>query len=364
MKFPHAYLSYVPFKGSSSIRRAELLHRNNLRNVKASYEMLENVEMFEQAECQGKKGSVRELLLNVKLNNNNSLFYGVEQGTGVHENKLFVLHNPRNRYVASKWLKKECGVDFTLNKESQHKTSIKEFLFDDGGDSYKECMKELEKTPLTKEEKRINGCEKQTKSLCADVVNNTQKGNGDVNDKSKFDTKSNNGKHQKLEEKNQKLLEKMSYLVEVMGELTTKLMAVTDMALKCNNKSDEENKNLDVTEVEGCKDLLVKSTQAIKDAREVFKQSKASKKGVRFNANDEVLRDEKRQKTNDATNNETNDESSDTTMGYVGNGKHATLKSMSWGETNSAKGMNKDGKTRMTDNNVESNYHLPDKTHM
>ena len=91
------YLKYVLFRGSSIKGRSEIFHRNNVMNVKASYEILENVNVFDEAENNGKIGSVRGLLLDIKLSSKKPLFYRVEKGIGQNENKVIVLYNPRSR---------------------------------------------------------------------------------------------------------------------------------------------------------------------------------------------------------------------------------------------------------------------------
>ena len=75
---PAARLVYITFRGNDTKGRSELLHRNNLLNVKASYEFLHRVKMFDKAVYNGVEESVRQLLIGIKLQNRKLLFLGLE----------------------------------------------------------------------------------------------------------------------------------------------------------------------------------------------------------------------------------------------------------------------------------------------
>jgi len=79
-------------------------HINNVNNVEVRYEYIENADMNDIVEYKGSKGTIRDILLDVKINEM-PFFTGVEQGSGWKRNCIFLLMTPRLRSEAKLWLK-------------------------------------------------------------------------------------------------------------------------------------------------------------------------------------------------------------------------------------------------------------------
>ena len=80
----------ILFKNTPSNDKVGALYLNNMINIKVRFETLKNTNVLEVAEYEGKKGSLREILLGIK-HNKTQLFVGVEQGKGNNQNRMNAL---------------------------------------------------------------------------------------------------------------------------------------------------------------------------------------------------------------------------------------------------------------------------------
>jgi len=58
----------ILFKNTPSNDKVGALYLNNMINIKVRFETLKNTNVLEVAEYEGKKGSLREILLRIKHN--------------------------------------------------------------------------------------------------------------------------------------------------------------------------------------------------------------------------------------------------------------------------------------------------------
>ena len=158
------HVVYVPFKGSTMRERTEMLHRNNMNNIKSSHEFLNDINMFEEAEYKGKIGKVRNLLLSIKMTNNKRLFNRIDQSTRKNKNKKIILHSPSIRWIVEKWLREEHGKNFKVKRDHSYSTSISESNREGVGKGHEDYMKHIQKEPLTKEERNFRGFQKRKNS--------------------------------------------------------------------------------------------------------------------------------------------------------------------------------------------------------
>ena len=70
-------IKYISFKNTSSNNKVRALYLNNITNIKVRFKTLKNTNVLEVTEYEGKKGSLREILLRIKYNKTH-LFVGVE----------------------------------------------------------------------------------------------------------------------------------------------------------------------------------------------------------------------------------------------------------------------------------------------
>ena len=71
----------MSFKDTSPNDRLGSLHFNEILNINARFEILENVTPDELEKWKGEVGAIRDILLSIKINNS-LLFLRVKQGSG------------------------------------------------------------------------------------------------------------------------------------------------------------------------------------------------------------------------------------------------------------------------------------------
>ena len=87
---------YVSFKLSSSLQRLAAMHSNEMKNPKAKYETLFEIQLKDKALYQGTEYTLKELIDQVQIKDI-PLFLAIEQGTGKNSRHTQVVINPKVR---------------------------------------------------------------------------------------------------------------------------------------------------------------------------------------------------------------------------------------------------------------------------
>ena len=90
------HTKYVSFKNNTSGIRLKVLHLNAINNIAVKFEYLTNYSVYDKVEYLGKKGPLKQILLQV-TENNEKIFTGVEQGSGKNTLKVFILMKPNKQ---------------------------------------------------------------------------------------------------------------------------------------------------------------------------------------------------------------------------------------------------------------------------
>ena len=89
----------MSFKDTSPDNRLGSFHFNEILNINARFEILENVTPDELVKWKEEVEAIRDILLSIKINNS-PLFLGVEQGSRKNENYLLLISTPKIRFEA------------------------------------------------------------------------------------------------------------------------------------------------------------------------------------------------------------------------------------------------------------------------
>ena len=94
---------YISYKNTSSKERLAVMHFNEMKNVKAWYEILFKVKLNHAIMVLDNRSYIllEQILMEAKSNNDN-LFLAVKQGSGRFESNITVIINPKIKYKSKK----------------------------------------------------------------------------------------------------------------------------------------------------------------------------------------------------------------------------------------------------------------------
>ena len=87
------------------------------------FEFLKGVKAEEKVECKGEKGTMKQALQKVEVNQRR-IFVGIEQGVGKCKNDLLVIINKDRTEIGSKWIRENYGESLTFLKAKPCDNSV------------------------------------------------------------------------------------------------------------------------------------------------------------------------------------------------------------------------------------------------
>ena len=124
LKLESPRYKYVSHKKMTSEERLAAMHHNDVKNIKAKYETLCDMNLKEEVwDTKSSRYVTLESMLMTLKHENHPLFLAAEQGAGKFKNNVNVVLNPRVKNQAKCWLSQECKF-LTLKNIKDMKTSV------------------------------------------------------------------------------------------------------------------------------------------------------------------------------------------------------------------------------------------------
>jgi len=120
------HMKYISFKNSNKQDRIAGLQLNKYINVKTKYEWLDDLQVLDEVTFNGKKMTISQILTKAKKNGV-LLFKGVEQGSGINGNKVFVYFKQNMTKEAREWIRENYGKRLIVEGKTSYDTSLPKY---------------------------------------------------------------------------------------------------------------------------------------------------------------------------------------------------------------------------------------------
>ena len=111
----------MSFRDTNPEIRIGTLHCNNIKNVKAKYKILFNININETIQLNNK--NTKDCTLDAKKNSK-SIFLAAEQGSSKHVNDIQVMPDPKMKCKVREWITKVCDKLEIKNHHEKLSTSF------------------------------------------------------------------------------------------------------------------------------------------------------------------------------------------------------------------------------------------------
>ena len=191
---------YISYRNSPSQEKLSAMYFNDMKNVKAKYETLFNVQLKDEVMYDDSTTvTLEKALMDAKVKEN-KLFLAAEQGSGKYENDVTVILNPKMKVEAWKWLTEEYG-QWDVYQENEHKTSV-DLEKCQGKWKYNESLKEFLKPAIQNVNLKTNKYGKKIKSHAQVLGINVENEEKQKNESKTFEHE----KKERVKEKNKDVL--------------------------------------------------------------------------------------------------------------------------------------------------------------
>ena len=107
------------------MERVIALQLNKLLNIKMKYKWLENIQVHAEAEFNGKRMIVGQILMKA-VSNGIHLFNGIKQDSRLNSHNVYVYFKPNMTDEARKWIRNNYGKTFIILDAKEHVSLVGE----------------------------------------------------------------------------------------------------------------------------------------------------------------------------------------------------------------------------------------------
>ena len=116
-------LKYVSFKHTNTEEKIKALHINEFKSDTLSFEMLHDTEMSTTVMHSGRKGTLRDVILNIEKDSY-KIFNEVEKGIGTNNKNTFLSHYCSNKKNVQTWMHEALNIEFIIDNNKDEKLTV------------------------------------------------------------------------------------------------------------------------------------------------------------------------------------------------------------------------------------------------
>ena len=232
---------FVSYKHTTSEERLASMHYNDMKNIKAKYESLNNAMLKERIMVESRRQELLETVIMKAQHNGQNLFLAAEQGSGSFADSVTVVVNPKMTNRAKQWI----AVDYlqlSFREEKTRTTSVDPEQFKVDTEYNQELIEFLRPTLQTKEAKKNRIYGKSMKSYAQALGIQQKQNQNEQNEETVNESKESRKKEAKKIAENDStgpLIETINVLKKQILQLTELVKTLTETVVPNEDKQTE-----------------------------------------------------------------------------------------------------------------------------